>query len=150
MATKPKDIIARIKENDIEWVDLRFTDPKGKWQHLTMVASILGEDELEVGLMFDRSSIEGWKAINESDMILKPDLDAVYDDPFSATPMLVIFCDIVEPKISPEPRDSPIGTALDWCKMAGHRTDSTANRASAADPARCARGGGQPKGGREA
>ena len=97
MATKPKDIIARIKENDIEWVDLRFTDPKGKWQHLTMVASVLGEDELEDGLMFDGSSIEGWKAINESDMILKPDLDAVYDDPFSATPMLVMFCDIVEP-----------------------------------------------------
>jgi glutamine synthetase len=97
MATKPKDIIARIKDNDIEWVDLRFTDPKGKWQHLTMVASVLGEDELEDGLMFDGSSIEGWKAINESDMILKPDLDAVYDDPFSATPMLVIFCDIVEP-----------------------------------------------------
>jgi glutamine synthetase len=97
MATKPKDIIARIKENDIEWVDLRFTDPKGKWQHLTMVASVLGEDELEDGLMFDGSSIEGWKAINESDMILMPDLDAVYDDPFSATPMLVIFCDIVEP-----------------------------------------------------
>ena len=57
MATKPKDIIARIKENDIEWVDLRFTDPKGKWHHLTMVASILGEDELEDGLMFDGSSI---------------------------------------------------------------------------------------------
>ncbi|WP_188236722.1 type I glutamate--ammonia ligase [Sphingopyxis sp. LK2115] len=97
MATKPKDIIARIKENDIEWVDLRFTDPKGKWQHLTMCAGVIDEDALEDGLMFDGSSIEGWKAINESDMILKPDLDAVYDDPFSATPMLVIFCDIVEP-----------------------------------------------------
>ncbi|WP_338426565.1 type I glutamate--ammonia ligase [Sphingopyxis kveilinensis] len=97
MATKPKDIIARIKENDIEWVDLRFTDPKGKWQHLTMCAGVIDEDSLEDGLMFDGSSIEGWKAINESDMILKPDLDAVYDDPFSATPMLVMFCDIVEP-----------------------------------------------------
>ncbi|WP_432769306.1 MAG: type I glutamate--ammonia ligase [Sphingopyxis sp.] len=97
MATKPKDIIARIKENDIEWVDLRFTDPKGKWQHLTMCAGVIDEDSLEDGLMFDGSSIEGWKAINESDMILMPDLDAVYDDPFSATPMLVIFCDIVEP-----------------------------------------------------
>src|SRR3546814_644023 len=97
MATKPKDIIARIQENDIEWVDLRFTDPKGKWQHLTMCAGVIDEDSLEDGLMFDGSSIEGWKAINESDMILKPDLDAVYDDPFSATPMLVIFCDIVEP-----------------------------------------------------
>src|SRR3546814_18595661 len=51
----------------------------------------------DLGLMFDGASIEGWKAINESDMILKPDLYAVYDDPFSATPMLVIFCDIVEP-----------------------------------------------------
>ena len=97
MATKPKDIIARIKENDIEWVDLRFTDPKGKWQHLTMCAGVIDEDALEDGLMFDGSSIEGWKAINESDMILMPDLDAVYDDPFSATPMIVIFCDIVEP-----------------------------------------------------
>ena len=97
MATQPKDIIARIKDNDIEWVDLRFTDPKGKWQHLTMCAGVIDEDALEDGLMFDGSSIAGWKAINESDMILKPDLDAVYDDPFSATPMIVIFCDIVEP-----------------------------------------------------
>jgi glutamine synthetase len=97
MATKPKDILARIKDNDIEWVDLRFTDPKGKWQHLTMCAGAIDEDALEDGLMFDGSSIEGWKAINESDMILKPDLDAVYDDPFSATPMIVLFCDVVEP-----------------------------------------------------
>ena len=62
-----------------------------------MCAGVIGEDELEDGLMFDGSSIEGWKAINESDMILKPDLDAVYVDPFSATPMMIIFCDIVEP-----------------------------------------------------
>jgi len=94
---KAKDIVKRIKDEEIEWIDLRFTDPKGKWQHLTMVASVIGEDELEDGLMFDGSSIEGWKAINESDMILKPDLDAVYIDPFSATPMMIICCDIVEP-----------------------------------------------------
>ncbi|MDP3676117.1 MAG: type I glutamate--ammonia ligase [Novosphingobium sp.] len=91
------DILARIKDEEIEWIDLRFTDPKGKWQHLTMVAAAVGEDELEDGLMFDGSSIEGWKVINESDMILKPDLDAVYIDPFSATPMMIICCDIVEP-----------------------------------------------------
>jgi len=96
MATAAQ-IIKRIKDEEIEWVDLRFTDPKGKWQHLTMVSSVLGEDELNGGLMFDGSSIEGWKAINESDMILKLDLDAVYVDPFSATPMLIVFCDIVEP-----------------------------------------------------
>ena len=94
---KAKDIIKRIKDEEIEWVDLRFTDPKGKWHHLTMCSGVIGEDELEDGLMFDGSSIEGWKAINESDMILKPDLDAVYIDPFSATPMLILICDIVEP-----------------------------------------------------
>ena len=97
MANTPKDILKMIEEKEIEWVDVRFTDPKGKWQHLTMVASVMGEDEWTDGLMFDGSSIEGWKAINESDMILKPDLDAVYTDPFSATPMLIVFCDIVEP-----------------------------------------------------
>ena len=96
MATA-SDILKRIKDEEIEWVDLRFTDPKGKWQHLTMVAGILGEDELEEGLMFDGSSIEGWKTINESDMILKPDLEEVYIDPFSATPMMIVFCDVVEP-----------------------------------------------------
>ncbi|MFM9978708.1 MAG: type I glutamate--ammonia ligase [Sphingomonadaceae bacterium] len=97
MANTASDILKRIKDEEIEWVDVRFTDPKGKWQHLTMVSSVIGEDELTDGLMFDGSSIEGWKAINESDMILKPDLDAVYIDPFSATPMMILFCDIVEP-----------------------------------------------------
>ncbi|WP_267380448.1 MULTISPECIES: type I glutamate--ammonia ligase [unclassified Sphingomonas] len=97
MANSANDVLNMIKEQEIEWVDLRFTDPKGKWQHLTMVASVIGEDELTDGLMFDGSSIEGWKAINESDMILKPDLDAVWTDPFSATPMLILVCDIVEP-----------------------------------------------------
>ncbi|MEH3120451.1 MAG: type I glutamate--ammonia ligase [Sphingomonas phyllosphaerae] len=97
MANTAADVLKKIKDEEIEWIDLRFTDPKGKWQHLTMVASVMGEDEWTDGLMFDGSSIEGWKAINESDMILKPDLDAVYTDPFSATPMLIVFCDIVEP-----------------------------------------------------
>ncbi|MBX9797768.1 type I glutamate--ammonia ligase [Sphingomonas sp.] len=97
MANDAAAILNMIKDEEIEWVDLRFTDPKGKWQHLTMVASVVGEDELTDGFMFDGSSIAGWKAINESDMILKPDLDAVYIDPFSATPMLILVCDIVEP-----------------------------------------------------
>jgi len=92
-----KDVLKRIKDEEIEWVDVRFTDPKGVWHHLTMCSSVIDEDALEDGLMFDGSSIEGWKAINESDMILRPDLDAVYIDPFSATPMLIVICDIVEP-----------------------------------------------------
>ena len=90
-------VLKLIEENEIEWVDLRFTDPKGKWQHLSMVASAIDDDMLNDGFMFDGSSIEGWKAINESDMILKPDLDATYIDPFSATPMLILVCNVVEP-----------------------------------------------------
>ncbi len=97
MANSPKDIVKMIADQEVEWLDLRFTDPKGKWQHLTMTAALIDEDQLEDGLMFDGSSIAGWKTINESDMILKPDLDAVHMDPFSATPMMVVFCDIVEP-----------------------------------------------------
>jgi len=92
-----QDVLKQIKDEEIEWVDLRFTDPKGKWQHLQMYAGVMDEDALEDGLMFDGSSIEGWKVINESDMILKPDLGTTYIDPFSATPMMVLFCDIVEP-----------------------------------------------------
>ena len=92
-----KDVVKQIKDGEIEWVDLRFTDPKGKWQHLQMHAGVMDEDALEDGLMFDGSSISGWKTINESDMILKPDLSTTYIDPFSATPMMVLCCNIVEP-----------------------------------------------------
>ena len=97
MSKKPADILKIIKDKEIEWVDVRFTDLRGKWQHLAMCAGVVDEDMLTDGFMFDGSSIAGWKAINESDMILKPDLDAAYIDPFSATPMLILFCDVVEP-----------------------------------------------------
>ena len=82
MATDAGTILSRIKDEEIDWVDLRFTDPKGKWQHLTMASVVIDEDMLTDGFMFDGSSIAGWKAINESDMILKADLDAAYVDPF--------------------------------------------------------------------
>ncbi len=59
MATDAGKILSRIKDEEIEWVDLRFTDPKGKWQHLTMVSGVVGEDELTDGFMFDGSSIDG-------------------------------------------------------------------------------------------
>ena len=62
-----------IKDKEIEYVDLRFTDPRGKLQHVTIDATIVDEDMLNEGVFFDGSSIAGWKAINESDMILKPD-----------------------------------------------------------------------------
>ena len=97
MGNTAADIMKMIKEHEVDWVDVRFTDPRGKWQHLSMCAEVIDEDVLEEGFMFDGSSIEGWKVINESDMILRPDLDAVYMDPFSATPMMILVCNIVEP-----------------------------------------------------
>ena len=68
-----KDILKLMKDKQVEFVDLRFTDPKGKLQHLTMDATVVDQDMLDKGVFFDGSSIAGWKAINESDMILKPD-----------------------------------------------------------------------------
>ena len=67
------DIMKTIKDNDVKFVDLRFTDTKGKEQHVTLPASAVDESLFENGKMFDGSSIAGWKAINESDMILMPD-----------------------------------------------------------------------------
>ncbi len=92
-----KDVFTMIKENDIQFVDFRFTDPKGKWQHTCYVAEQVNESSFEDGIMFDGSSISGWKSINESDMILMPDAKTAFVDPFSAQPTLVIFCDVVEP-----------------------------------------------------
>lgn len=86
-----------IKEEGIEFVDFRFTDAKGKWQHTAQHACTIDEDLLEEGVMFDGSSIAGWKTINESDMILKPDCSTAVVDPFAAQPQLILFCDIVEP-----------------------------------------------------
>lgn len=91
------DFLKLIEETNAEWVDLRFTDPKGKWQHLTMCADIIDEDMLTDGFMFDGSSIAGWKAINESDMILMPDLTSATIDPFTADVTLVLFCDVLDP-----------------------------------------------------
>ena len=71
-----------IKDNDVKWVDLRFTDPRGKEQHTTFPAGVVTKDTIEEGFMFDGSSIAGWKAINESDMILLPDDETPVIDPF--------------------------------------------------------------------
>ena len=89
-------VLKLIKEKEIEYVDLRFTDPKGKLQHLTMDATAVDEGLLNDGVFFDGSSIAGWKAINESDMILIPDLNRKVIDPFTSHNTLVLFCDILD------------------------------------------------------
>ncbi len=92
-----KKVLDMIKEHDVKYVDFRFTDPKGKWQHTAQHVCTVDEDMLTEGLMFDGSSIAGWKTIDQSDMILKPDCTTAVLDPFSAQTQLIIFCDIVEP-----------------------------------------------------
>jgi len=92
-----KDILKRIKDEEIEYVDLRFTDFRGKWQHLAMDVDSVDEDMFTDGIMFDGSSISGWKEINESDMVLMPDPDTAVLDPFFAQNTLIVNCDILEP-----------------------------------------------------
>ena len=86
-----------IKDNDIRWVDLRFTDTRGKEQHVSIPASQVDEDFFEDGKMFDGSSIAGWKGINESDMILMPDDSTSIIDPFTDDATAILRCDVVEP-----------------------------------------------------
>jgi len=120
------DVKKLIDDNDVAFVDLRFTDPRGKLQHLSMSAGALGEEDMQAGVPFDGSSIAGWKAINESDMLLKPDLETAVMDPFSAQPQLILFCDIADP-ISGQAYDrDPRSTALKaeaYVKSAGYGTD---------------------------
>ncbi len=92
-----KKVLTLIKDNDVKYVDFRFTDPLGKWHHIAQTVETVDEDFLTEGVMFDGSSIAGWKAINESDMLLKPDCPTAVMDPFSAQPQLVVFCDVLEP-----------------------------------------------------
>ena len=91
------DVIGQIKEKDIKFIDFRFTDTKGKEQHVTVPAHTLDEDVFEDGKMFDGSSIAGWKGINESDMILMPDSESAVLDLFSEEATLILRCDVVEP-----------------------------------------------------
>jgi len=95
-----KKVLQTLKDNDVQYVDLRFTDPRGKWHHVTQHISTMDEAAFADGLMFDGSSIAGWKAINESDMTLMPDVSTAVMDPFTSVPTMIIVCDVVEPSTS--------------------------------------------------
>ena len=95
--TTAKEVMKLIKDNDVKYADLRFTDPRGKWQHVTVDITTVDEDTFSEGIMFDGSSIAGWKAIHESDMQLMPDPESACIDPFYAETTLVLVCDTLEP-----------------------------------------------------
>ena len=91
------DVLKMAKENEIKFVDFRFTDTKGKEQHVSVPIKAFGEDKFTEGHAFDGSSIAGWKGIEASDMILMPDPDSAFVDPFYDEPTLVLSCDVIEP-----------------------------------------------------
>jgi glutamine synthetase len=84
------------KNNEVEFVDFRFTDLKGMWHHLTYKLSAVSKELLENGMPFDGSSVDAWQPINKSDMILKPDVPTAFLDPFTADPTIIVFCDVYD------------------------------------------------------
>ncbi|MGR3837070.1 MAG: type I glutamate--ammonia ligase [Cognatishimia sp.] len=104
-------VLKLIKDEEAEYVDIRFTDPRGKLQHVTVMADQVDADFLEEGFMFDGSSIAGWKSIEASDMKLMPDTESVYVDPFYAEKTLCVHCSIVEPDTSEAYDRDPRSTA---------------------------------------
>jgi len=109
--TTAKDVLKLMKDKDVKYVDCRFTDPRGKWQHVTFDISMFEEDTFAEGVMFDGSSIAGWKAINESDMNLMPDPATACIDPFFAETTLSIVCDVLEPTTGEPYNRDPRGMA---------------------------------------
>src|ERR1700759_2383398 len=109
--TTANEVLKEIKDNDIKYVDFRFTDPRGKWQHVTFDISLIEEDTFVEGQMFEGSPTAGWKAINESDMLLMPDPSTAVMDPFFAAPTMVIICDVLEPTSNEPYSRDPRGIA---------------------------------------
>jgi glutamine synthetase len=106
-----KDVLKLMKDEEVAYLDVRFTDPRGKLQHVTIINDEVDEDFFEDGFMFDGSSIAGWKSIDESDMKLIPDTTSVYIDPFYAEKTLCIHCSVVEPDTGASYGRDPRSTA---------------------------------------
>ncbi|WP_394672530.1 type I glutamate--ammonia ligase [Limnobacter sp.] len=96
MATA-QDVMKMVAENEVKFIDFRFTDTKGKEQHVSVPVKMFDEDKFESGHAFDGSSIAGWKGIEASDMLLVPDADTARMDPFREEPTLILTCDVIEP-----------------------------------------------------
>ncbi len=116
------DMLKTMKDEEVEYVDIRFTDTRGKLQHVTVIADEVDEDFLDEGFMFDGSSIAGWKSIDQSDMKLMPDPASAYIDPFYAEKTLAVHCTVYEPDTMERYDRDPRGTARnaeDYLKASG-------------------------------
>ena len=105
-------VLGAIKQEDVKYVDIRFTDPRGKVHHVTVMADQVDADFLEEGFMFDGSSINGFKSIDQSDMKLMPDTETAYMDPFYAEKTLCLHCNVLEPDTGEPYSRDPRGTAV--------------------------------------
>ena len=91
------DVLKMIKDNEVKFIDFRFTDTRGKEQHVSVPVKAFGQHKFDDGHAFDGSSIAGWKGIQASDMLLMPDPGSARMDPFTDEPTLILTCDVVEP-----------------------------------------------------
>lgn len=118
----PKEVIAFCRENTVGAIDLRFTDFLGRWAHTTIPVSVFDESVFEKGVGFDGSSVHGWQRINESDMLLLPQADTCFLDPFTDLPTLSILCNVVDPITLEEYSRDPrfiARKAATWLKSSG-------------------------------
>lgn len=91
------DLLSRIKNEDIKFIDMRFTDTRGKERHVSIPRGVVDDEFFEHGKMIDGSSIEGWRTINNSDLILLPDVSTAHLDPFFEEKTLNVRCDVIDP-----------------------------------------------------
>ncbi|MCB1883320.1 MAG: type I glutamate--ammonia ligase [Geminicoccaceae bacterium] len=108
----PSDVAKAMKDNEVEMIDLRITDVPGLWHHISYPAAVFKEDNIVEGMGFDGSSIRGFKAINESDMLLMPDVKTAFIDPFARYKTLVMICDVKDPYSGEFYSRDPRGIAL--------------------------------------
>ena len=91
-----KEFFQYCEDNEVLFVDFRFSDMKGMWHHISYMMSAISESQFDNGIPFDGSSVDAWQPINKSDMILKPDVNSSFLDPFTADSTIIVICDVYD------------------------------------------------------
>lgn len=128
--TNADEVMARIEADQVKTVDLRFTDLSGRWRHTSIDARSIEPETLARGIMIDGSAVAGWRDVAESDLLLKPDLESGFLDPFSAQPALIVLCDAADPATSMGYERDPRATAIRVAEYLAEREPALAALAS--------------------